>query len=141
MRLKRSSATQTVLATGLLLQLQWEFRWRGRQGVGALTRQAMRVAPVTLPELQRSGIDPWQTASAVWRAKRRLPFTSTCLQTALATQRLLAHQGVQAAVRVGVRDTDGPAHAWVEVAELVLDDQGLSGRYLAFAKPGERANA
>lgn len=96
---------------------------------------------MTLPELQRSGIDPWKTASAVWRAKRRLPFKSTCLQTALATQKLLSHQGVQAAVRVGVRDVSGPAHAWVEVGGLAIDDQGLSGRFLPFAKPGERARA
>lgn len=131
--------TQTAVAALVLLRLQWDFRVRGRRTVGRLTNAAMRVRPATGAELGDRHVDPWRTASAVWRAKRRLPFTSTCLQTALATQKLLSYQGVPAVVRVGVRDTAGPAHAWVEVGELAIDDQGLSGRFAPFAEPRERA--
>lgn len=131
---------QTFAAAVLLIRLHWEFHLRGKSYVGALTRDAMRTTPTAQTELDALEVDPWRIARAVSRAKRRLPFDSTCLQTALATQRLLARQGVSSAVRVGIDRIDAPAHAWVEVGDLVIDDQGISARFTPFAAPGERAN-
>lgn len=132
---------QTFAAALLLVRLHWEFRLRGKRHVGALTREAMHVNPTAQTELDALEVDPWRTARAVSRAKRRLPFDSTCLQTALATQKLLARQGVASAVRVGIDRVDAPAHAWVEVGDLVIDDQGISARFMPFAAPGAREQA
>lgn len=82
--------------------------------------------------LDHAGVEAWHVARAVWRAKRLLPFHSTCLQTALATQMVFDKKGIDSAVRVGVRSTTDDAHAWVEVGNFVLDDQRIASRFSAF---------
>lgn len=96
------------------------------------TATAIRDTPSTQAELDARRVDAWQTARAVWRAKRVLPLHSTCLQTALATRMLFAQKGCAAAVRVGVRSVGEDAHAWAEIGDFVLDDQRLSPHFATF---------
>lgn len=116
----------------MLLSIQWLYRVRGQRAVARVTRDAMRVSPSLQSDVDARGVDTWHTARAVWRAKRWLPFHSTCLQTALATQRLFAAKGLQATVRVGVADVSAEAHAWAEIGNFILDDQRIAGRFSAF---------
>lgn len=71
-----------------------------------------------------------QFALAVQRAARHLPFRPTCLEQALALERLLRSEGLDAAVVVGVRRARATldAHAWLE----------HQGRTLLGATPGRR---
>ena len=105
---------------------------KGNAAVAARTAAAMRRTPATQAEVDATGLQPWHVARAVWRAKRWLPFHSTCLQTALATQMALDARGINSVVRVGVQSTEADAHAWVEVGDFVLDDQRIAARFSAF---------
>jgi hypothetical protein len=135
-RLRRGR--DSVHALWLLLVVQVQFRLRGQRWVGRATREAMRVRPATQLEVDAAGIDAWQIGRSVWRAKRWVPMHSTCLQTAFATQRLLAAKGVASALMVGVRAESPEAHAWVRVGDFILDDQRLSEAFTAFATPRAR---
>lgn len=64
-------------------------------------------------------------ALAVERAAEHGPIRTTCLERAVALDRLLRGHGVTAGrIRVGVRWQDGQflAHAWVELGDTVLAD-------------------
>lgn len=131
LRTKAGRARDTMLA----LRALWKVRRMYRQGnsvVAEATSAAMRRTPASQEALDAAGIDAWQVARSVWRAKRWAPFRSTCLQTALATQMVFDRKGINTVVRVGVRATDADAHAWVEVGQFVLDDQRIAGRFSAF---------
>lgn len=121
----------TVEATIAILRVHRLYR-RGNAAVAAQTAAAMRRAPATQAELDAAGIEAWQVARAVWRAKRWLPFHSTCLQTALATQALFDRKHVGSVVRIGVQSTEADAHAWVEIGDFVLDDQRIASKFSAF---------
>ena len=125
-------ALDTVRAAWMLLGIQWLYRVRGQRAVAKATNRAMRVAPSPQSDVDARGVDTWQTARAVWRAKRWLPFHSTCLQTALATQKLFEAKGLRATVRVGVADISADAHAWAEIGTFILDDQRIASRFSAF---------
>jgi hypothetical protein len=105
---------------------------QGNRAVAERTAAAMRRIPATQSEVDATGVLPWHVARAVWRAKRWLPFHSSCLQTALATQMALDTRGISSVVRVGVLSTEADAHAWVEVGDFVLDDQRIASRFSAF---------
>ena len=124
-RVKARRAADTARAMRYLLSEQWAFRLHGSAGVARRVRAGISVVPLSPAELAATGVETWQVARAVWRAKRWLPLHSTCLQTALATQRLFAAKGVASALRIGVRGIDDDAHAWVEVGEFCLDDQRI----------------
>lgn len=128
---KISRARDTIVAAGILIRVRLLFR-RGNRAVARVTFDAMRRPATPQAELDARGIETWHTARAVWRAKRLLPFPSTCLQTALATQMLLDRKGVSSTLRVGVVAADADAHAWVEVGDFVLDDQRIAQRFEAF---------
>ena len=77
-----------------------------------------------------------QTQAAVERAIRNHLYPMTCLRRALALQRLLARQGIAAALRFGVqRQADGiTAHAWLEYNGQPLGEtQAVERRYAALA--------
>jgi len=69
-----------------------------------------------------------ELATAVERASSHGVFTPTCLQRAVALERLIerlpAPQRGGAVVRVGVRPDDGKllAHAWIVVGDRVVGD-------------------
>ncbi len=65
-------------------------------------------------------------ALAIERAAEHGPVASTCLERAVALDRLLRRRGITGArIRVGVRWQQGReflAHAWVELGDVVLAD-------------------
>jgi len=77
----------------------------------ALTRKRA-VAPRAKPRPD-TGV---RFARAVQRAARHLPFRPTCLEEALALERLLHRAGLDASLVLGVRraGTTIEAHAWLE---------------------------
>lgn len=130
-RRKAVRSLDTLRAARALVGVRWLYA-RGNSGVAARTAVAMRRTPATQDELDAAGVEAWHVARAVWRAKRWLPFHSTCLQTALATQAALDARGVNSVVRLGVHSTESDAHAWVEVGDFVLDDQRIASKFSAF---------
>lgn len=121
----------TVFAAVALIRVR-RLYGRGSAAVAETTVAAMRRTPATQSDLDAAGIQAWQAARAVWRAKRWLPFHSTCLQTALATQMIFDRKGIDSVVRVGVQSMEADAHAWVEVGDFILDDQRIAARFSAF---------
>lgn len=128
---KVSRARDTMVALYCLCRVRFWYV-RGSGHVAARTARAMRRLPATQDELDARHMEAWHVARAVWRAKRWLPFHSTCLQTALATQMVLDSRRVNSVVRVGVNALEADAHAWVEVGDFVLDDQRIAGRFMPF---------
>jgi hypothetical protein len=128
---KAERGRDTVRAAVALVRIRRLYS-KGNASVAGRTAAAMRRTPATQSEVDASGVQPWHVARAVWRAKRWLPFHSTCLQTALATQIALDARGVASVVRVGVHSAEADAHAWVEVGDFVLDDQRIASRFSAF---------
>lgn len=141
MALRRARRGRDTILAGVALWRVRRLYARGNATVAERTAAAMRRLPATQDELDAIGIETWQVARAVWRAKRWLPFHSTCLQTALATQMLFDGKGVDSVVRVGVQSPDADAHAWVEVGNFVLDDQRIASRFSAFELPALGAKA
>lgn len=85
-------------------------------------------APLTCAEADQAR----RLAAAVERAAGFRVFRVSCLPRALLLERLLAHRGIGAELRIGVlRDGDRVrAHAWVECAGLTLDpDPAAAGRF------------
>lgn len=82
----------------------------------------------------------------IWAARaasRRVPFV-TCLSSALALQRLLAHNGHDCDLHIGVARDAGAfiAHAWIEFEGRVVlgeDDRQDYVRLLAWSAPGAGA--
>jgi hypothetical protein len=73
------------------------------------------------------GATPAQAARMVTLAARRMPWRAGCLPAALTLQRILAAQGVDSELRLGVRKVSGrlEAHAWLERAgERLIDTRG-----------------
>jgi hypothetical protein len=107
----------------------------------ALVRLGLWVLPykrvrelVVRPPAARAADEPRRTADEIARAviavSRRIPKAS-CLTQALAAQRLLAREGHDARVTIGVaRSEEGvfEAHAWLEHGGrvLVVDDPDLA---------------
>jgi len=135
MKTRPGRAADTLRASWYLLRLHWLFRAGGQREVAHATAEAMRVWPSSQQLVDGRGVDAWHVGRAVWRAKRLFPLHSTCLQTALATQMLFASKSLDAAVRVGVAGVGAEAHAWAEIGDFVLDDQRLSGNFVAFDAP------
>ena len=121
---KARRAADTARAMCYLVSEQWAFHVQGNAAVARRVRAAINVRPLGPEQIAVTSVDTWQVARAVWRAKRWLPMHSTCLQTALATQRLFASKGVPSALRIGVRGIRRRPR-WVQVGEFLLDDQRI----------------
>ncbi len=76
---------------------------------------------------------PLQLARAVQRASRHLPFRPTCLEQALALDRLLGSAGLERTLVIGVRRVGNAldAHAWIERDGHALIGAPPPGRYTA----------
>jgi hypothetical protein len=96
--------------------------WPGR----ALAWRTGTVRPEKAP-----GETAEQLALAVQRTARRLPFRPTCLEQALALERLLHAAGLDAAVVLGVRRVGRAldAHAWIEHQGQILLGATPAGLY------------
>ncbi len=74
-------------------------------------------------------------AWAVAAAAHHAPYAATCLQRSLTLWWLLRRRRIAADLRIGVAQADGElrAHAWVEHAGIVLnDDADVGSRFAAF---------
>lgn len=85
-------------------------------------------------------IDAGRVIWAARAAARRVPF-ATCLSSALALQRLMARNGHECDLHIGVARDAGAfvAHAWVEHGGRVVlgeDEQRTYARLLAWSVPG-----
>jgi hypothetical protein len=104
-------------------------------GFGRLCRVLSRVSPsppAAAPFAIQAALALGRLVNAVaWR----LPGRPACLTRSVTLWWLLRRRGIDAAVRIGVRRTDGrlEAHAWVEIDGLVLNDaQDVGSRFAAF---------
>ena len=122
--LSRADATDLALAQWYLVVARLRRRWTtpGRfMHVAALddaSRDTAAPDPATRALSER-------VALAVERAAENGPVRATCLERAIALDRLLRHHGIsRGRIRVGVRWEDGQflAHAWVEMGDLILAD-------------------
>lgn len=89
----------------------------------------------TLPAI--AGATPAQAERMVALAVRRGPWRASCLPAALTLQRLLAAQGVEAELRLGVRKAGVSleAHAWLEREGIpILDIGGGPGSFGALER-------
>ena len=79
-----------------------------------------------------------QFVLAVRRASRCLPFRPTCLEQALALERLLRNTGLDASVVLGVRRVGATieAHAWLEHQDQTLLGAPPAGLYTPFHRTG-----
>jgi hypothetical protein len=69
-----------------------------------------------------------------YSAVHRTMLPVTCLERSLALCWLLHRQGLIAELRIGIAKPEGQfaAHAWVEQAGVVLDENGLHREFVAF---------
>ena len=78
------------------------------------------------------GATPAQAIRMVTLAARRAPWRPGCLPAALTLQRILAAQGVDSELRLGVRKVAGrlEAHAWLERSgECLIDTRAGDERF------------
>ncbi len=101
--------------------------------VGAAAERAFGRAP------RQRNPEPRALGLAVQRAARVLPWHSTCLARALATQVLLRRRGVPSRIVFGVRRSPArefEAHAWVEYdGAIVIGDDVTGYEPLQHASP------
>ena len=78
------------------------------------------------PEASDAAMPPviGEAARMVKAAARIVPGSPACLAQSIVVQRLLRREGVETAIRIGVRKHDGgiAAHAWVEYQGLAVTD-------------------
>jgi hypothetical protein len=78
------------------------------------------------------------TARMVHLAAQRGPYQASCLRNSLTLWWLLRRQGIDSALRLGVRKQDGKieAHAWIEYEGRVLNDsESVRERFVSFQEP------
>jgi hypothetical protein len=113
--LVRAAAALLVVRVALYVM---PTRWLFRAVLGAGPRRASTITPE----------QPTAIGIAVARASRAVP-RATCLPQALAARWLLAREGHECRLRVGVRRGQSGgliAHAWVECAgQIVVGAQGV----------------
>lgn len=108
-----------------LLEAQWELvrarLARKRQPLGQLIEGVPNQPLPVIVEI----VPAHRAADAVDRVSRLGVFRPTCLERALALQRMLHRRKLgPAVIRIGVRIRNGvfSAHAWIQLGDLVLGD-------------------
>ena len=85
----------------------------------------------------RSTGKPEDWVWAVEAAARRSPWSTACIQKGLAVQRLLRHEGVDAALHYGARIADDEAkleaHVWVSVDGAIMIGEEDASRFVEIA--------
>lgn len=103
------------------------------RGYAALCAQMERAA-VTRPAEPGAG----RIAQLLAGVARRVPFRTTCLERSAALLWMLRRRGIGAELCIGARKQERAleAHAWVECAGEVLNDEpGVRQRYAIFEGP------
>jgi hypothetical protein len=130
----------TARALVALFRTSVLFRAGGRGAVARATREAGSPPGATLLLDPSQSATIWRVYRAVRRAKRIWPANAACLQTALVLVSVLHARGIPASIQVGVRrhGTELTAHAWVQAGDLMLDDAGAAGAFVALQTPERR---
>jgi transglutaminase superfamily protein len=134
--LPRREAADLLFAQWYLVQARAQRRWTTTGRFVDLTADAPN-AEVASPDAATRALGQ-RLALAVERAAENGPIRATCLERAVALDRLLRRHGIERArIRVGVRLDQGQflAHAWVELGDLILAD--APGRVQAFQSIAE----
>ncbi|MCC6381086.1 MAG: lasso peptide biosynthesis B2 protein [Dehalococcoidia bacterium] len=126
--MKWRAALDTARALRLLATTTLMFRLGGPGATARATREAREMRSSDAADVELLGVDVWRVARAVWRAKRIWPLEVKCLQTALVTHEMFRAKGLRAPVCIGTRLEAGRvrAHAWVELAGWIVDDQQVT---------------
>jgi hypothetical protein len=114
-----------VQAQWLLLVARMRRRWTPLGRYVDLTPAAVPDTAYTGVLDDRTGALARRLALAIERAAEHGPIRTTCLERAIALDRLLRRHGLTGGrIRVGVRWLDGQflAHAWVALGDTVLGD-------------------
>ena len=126
LRLPPAERRDLVRAQWYLIVARARRRWTPLgQYVDLTPATAAPAIPATGSIAPETGALSARLALAVERAAEHGPVSTTCLERAVALDRLLRHHGVTAGrIRVGVRwqDAEFLAHAWVELGDKVLAD-------------------
>lgn len=127
-------------ASLLLLRIRFSLRRRGYQKTQEWLSANLPgdVAPVGAPDEVTERVA--RTCRMVRAAERYGPGAASCLEESLALWYLLREQGLDCALRVGVRKEGGAfeAHAWVERDGAALNQTDEQHRHYA-AFEGEMA--
>ena len=103
---------------------------RCQQALSGLASKLRRTAPSNIaPDRARN------TARMVNAAASHGPYRAKCLVRSMTTQFLLACQGIDSELRIGVSKPDGEftAHAWVVCQGRIINDRADVGeRYQSF---------
>lgn len=117
-----------------LLARSWVYILVARLGLRCLPLNRLQAWLVRMPATPRTETvaTPKRLAGLLEVAARHQPYRTRCLERALALQALLAHEGLRADLRIGVRRTpDGiEAHAWIEHDGLTGAPPEIEHRYL-----------
>lgn len=111
--------------------------WRGRRSCccpfdGWCACWANRKAQTAVLEAAGRTADVRRVAVMVRRASKNVPWTSKCLDQALAAKVMLAHRRISTTVYFGVNhDRQGrlAAHAWLRSGNLYVTGGAIRGRY------------
>jgi hypothetical protein len=90
-----------------------------RRGFAGVQRWVTARKAVT-PELSSRGVE--EIFSAVERACSYYPKTAVCLQRSAVLTKLLKKHGIKAQLVIGVKHFPFRSHAWVEVDDIVVND-------------------
>ena len=123
MGLPRREAADLVLAQLYLLQARAQRRWTNPGRFVNLISNSP-ATDVESPDAATRALGQ-RLALAIERAAEHGPIRATCLERAVALDRMLRRHGIsRGRIRVGVRLEDGQflAHAWVELGDLILAD-------------------
>lgn len=124
----RASAVRAVI-DGLVVTVT--LKRRGARPLLATAAAAADATPGT-PDVQRSR----QVSAAVDAGLALLPVAPTCLRRSVTLIRELDRLGLAAVLHVGVRyvGEQAEAHAWVQVGDVVVNDEPhVTGAYVQLA--------
>jgi Transglutaminase-like superfamily len=117
-----------------LLVRSWAYLLVARLGLRCLPLARLQAWMVRIPATPRkeTTATPERLASLLGVAARHQPYRTRCLERALALQALLAHAGLRADLRIGIRRTPAgiEAHAWVEHDGVLGEPAEIEHRYL-----------
>jgi hypothetical protein len=118
---------------GLLLTAL-ALRWLSLRQLSAILTRRTPGHGHCVPDSAPALIQAHVTARLVHIAARHSPLHTTCLHRSLVLWWLLHCQGIESALRIGVRKQAGQlqAHAWVECQGTPLHDQHMLKHFVAF---------
>jgi hypothetical protein len=130
---RRQALIDGVRVVTALACTTWLVHVGDRRRVAHATNLGMNQRRTSQAEINARALDVWRSVRMLCRIKRYWPAEVACLQTALTLQRVLVTEGISATLRIGV-PSEGQervsAHAWLEVGDLIIDDQAIADSFL-----------